>query len=204
MALLITGQPDLEMLDEAASADEALSALRRMKRRTNVLVLVSLALPGEHDAFWLIRSIRERCPTFAIVALGALAERSRVSRALFIGADGFVDKCVDPTAFLDALRRAAAGEVVLTGMPRDFLSPIVQDMEREHPPAPPLTVREREVLTVAAEGLTARQIATRLGLRERTVTTHLGNIYGKLGVGGRLEALNTAARAGLVTVGWGD
>ena len=55
---------------------------------------------------------------------------------------------------------------------------------------------------VAAEGLTARQIAARLGLAERTVTTHLAHIYGKLGVGGRVEAITEAARAGLVTVGW--
>ncbi len=64
-----------------------------------------------------------------------------------------------------------------------------------------LTEREREVLTVAAEGLTAREMATRLGVRERTVTTHLGRIYGKLGVGSRLAAVRLAARSGLVTVG---
>src|SRR5262249_50394612 len=64
-----------------------------------------------------------------------------------------------------------------------------------------LTGREREVLAVAAEGLTARQIATRLGVRERTVTTHLARIYGKLGVGNRLAAVRMAARSGLVTVG---
>ena len=63
-----------------------------------------------------------------------------------------------------------------------------------------LTEREREVLAVAAEGLTSRQIATRLGVRERTVTTHLARIYGKLGVGNRLAALRIAARAGLVSI----
>ena len=57
------------------------------------------------------------------------------------------------------------------------------------------------MLTVAAEGLTAREIAARLGVRERTVTTHLARIYGKLGVGSRLAAIRLAARAGLVTVG---
>ena len=55
--------------------------------------------------------------------------------------------------------------------------------------------------SVAAEGLTAREIAERLGVRERTVTTHLARIYGKLGVGNRLAALRLAARAGLVSIG---
>ena len=54
---------------------------------------------------------------------------------------------------------------------------------------------------MAAEGLTAREIAARLGVRERTVTTHLGRIYGKLGVGSRLAAVRIAARSGLVSVG---
>jgi DNA-binding NarL/FixJ family response regulator len=57
------------------------------------------------------------------------------------------------------------------------------------------------VLVVAAEGLTARQIATRLGVRERTVTTHLARIYGKLGVGSRLAAIRMASQSGLVSVG---
>ena len=54
---------------------------------------------------------------------------------------------------------------------------------------------------VAAEGLTARQIALRLGVRERTVTTHLGRIYGKLGVGSRLAAVRLATQSGLVSAG---
>jgi DNA-binding CsgD family transcriptional regulator len=57
------------------------------------------------------------------------------------------------------------------------------------------------VLKVAAEGLTAREIARHLGVRERTVTTHLGRIYGKLGVNSRVSAVIEAARSGLVTVG---
>ena len=54
-----------------------------------------------------------------------------------------------------------------------------------------------DILTVAAEGLTARQIGSKLGLRERTVTTHLGNIYKKLGAGGRMHAVAAATRVRL-------
>lgn len=202
LTLLIESQGDLQVVGHAASSDEALQLARRARHRGPVLVLVGLGLSGEHDAFWLIRAIRERCPSHTIVASGANAERTRISRALFVGADGFLDHSAEPTAFLDGIRRAAQGEVVLTGMPRDWLKPIARGLDREAAPVSALTAREREVLSVAAEGLTARQIATRLGMRERTVTTHLGHIYGKLGVGGRVEALSAAARAGLVTVGW--
>ena len=63
-----------------------------------------------------------------------------------------------------------------------------------------LTHREREIITVAAQGLTAREIGTQLGVRERTVTTHLGNIYRKLGCRSRLSAVSVAQRSGLLTL----
>ena len=77
----------------------------------------------------------------------------------------------------------------------------MEGIERRREVEVKLTEREREVLVVAAEGLTARQIATRLGVRERTITTHLARIYGKLGVGSRLAAIRMASQSGLVSVG---
>jgi DNA-binding NarL/FixJ family response regulator len=91
--------------------------------------------------------------------------------------------------------------MVLAGPSIEAVGPIADELDRRKDAEKRLTVREREVLTVAAEGLTARQIAGRLGVRERTVTTHLGRIYGKLGVGTRLAAIRVAARSGLVSVG---
>src|SRR5437867_1305542 len=126
---------------------------------------------------------------------------SSLRLGLVVVADGYVDKAAEPEAFLDGIRDAADGRVVLTGLPSDYLGPIAEGIEL-HGDEPPLTEREREVLSVAAEGLTARQIGVRLGLAERTVTTHLAHIYGKLGVGGRVEAIAEGARAGLVTVEW--
>jgi DNA-binding NarL/FixJ family response regulator len=199
--LLVGSQPDMEILGQAASADEGLQTIRRIRRRARVVVLVSLGIAGEHDAFWLIRAIRERCPSYVIVGFGAAPARIAISRALFVGADGYLDTSAEPELFLDGLRRAVDGQIVLTGLPPDYLGPLADDIE-VHAQDPLLTEREREVLSVAAEGLTARQIGARLGLAERTVTTHLGHIYGKLGVGGRVEAITEAARAGLVTVGW--
>jgi DNA-binding NarL/FixJ family response regulator len=127
-----------------------------------------------------------------------------ISRALFMGADGFVDKNLDPVAFLQAVRQAASGQMVLEGRPADLVWEIAERIERRRDVDAILTEREREVLTVAAEGLTARQIGDRLGVRERTVTTHLGRIYGKLGVGSRLGAVRAAASSGLVLVGPGE
>jgi len=200
LSLLIEDRPDMEVLAEAGSTTEALEAVRRI-RRDGVVVLVGLGLDGEHDSFWLIRTIRDRFPGVGVLGCGANADPLSISRALFMGADGFLDKSSDPVEFLQSLRRGATGEMVLAGPPTEWVGAIADSLERRQMVETALTDREREVLEVAAEGLTARQIATRLGIRERTVTTHLGRIYMKIGVGTRVAAIRVAAHAGLVSVG---
>jgi len=200
LSLLIEDRPDMEVLAEAGSTTEALEAVRRI-RRDGVVVLVGLGLDGEHDSFWLIRTIRDRFPGVGVLGCGANADPLSISRALFMGADGFLDKSSDPVEFLQSLRRGAAGEMVLAGPPTEWVGAIADGLERRQMVETTLTHRERQVLEVAAEGLTARQIASRLGVRERTVTTHLGRIYMKLGVGTRVAAIRVAASAGLVSVG---
>jgi DNA-binding NarL/FixJ family response regulator len=198
LALLIDERPDMEVLAEAGDGQEAFEALSRV-RRLRVVVLVGLGLEGERDASWLIRSVRERFPAHALLAMGANADPTMVSRALFVGADGYVDKNCDPPEFLVAIRKVADREMVLQGPAASSVGEIAESIDLRRDMDLRLTGREREVLAV--EGLTARQIATRLGVRERTVTTHLARIYGKLGVGNRLAAVRMAARSGLVSVG---
>jgi DNA-binding NarL/FixJ family response regulator len=199
MSMLIEDRPDLEVLAEVGSAEEALGALGRIRRHS--VVLVGMNLEGERDAHWLIRTIRERFPSIAVLACGARSDPMAISRALFLGADGYVDKNIDPVEFLQTIRQAADGEMVLAGPPNEWVGAIADGLEQRHEIETRLTEREREVLSVAAEGLTAREIAGRLGVRERTVTTHLGRIYGKLGVGTRVAAIRVAAQSGLVSVG---
>ena len=203
LALLIDQEPDLEVLASVGDPDEALAAIAR-SRRARMIALVALGLDGERDASWLIREIRDRYPTHAVLAVGADADPTGISRALFVGADGFVDKEVEPEAFIMAIRQVRERETVLVGPPPVAIGMIADRIERRRDIDALLTPREREVLTIAAEGLTAKQIAHRLGVSERTVTTHLGRIYGKLGVGGRLAAVRLAARSGLVNVGGSD
>ncbi len=200
LALLIDEQPDMAVVAQVGNAEEGLEAIAGYPRR-RLIALVGLGLEGEQDAFWLIRTLRERFPTLSVLACGANSEPVSVSRALFVGADGFLDKNADPIAFLDGLRDVMQGEVVLAGPPTSWIPEIADAIERRRDLVPMLTVRELQVLSVAAEGLTSRQIATRLGVQERTVTTHLGRIYGKLGVGSRVAAIRSAARSGLVSVG---
>jgi len=196
---LLADQPELAVLAECGTADEALEAIE-LHRAEKVVVLVGLGLEGD-DSYWLMRTIRERFPSFTVLACGARAEPIAISRALFMGADGFVDKNVEPAEFISSVRSALAGEIVLAGPPKDSIGAIADGIAHRRESETRLTKREREVLSVAAEGLTAREIAERLGVRERTITTHLGRIYGKLGVGSRVAAIRAATDSGLVSAG---
>jgi len=196
---IIDASPGLEVLASASSAEEAMGVVDRL-RRTRLVILVAMGLAGERDAYWLIRALRERFPGHVILGMGANADPNAVSRVLFTGADGFVDKNVEVEEFLAAIRSAGEEEVVIAGPAVASVGTIAEGIERRRSPTFRLTRREREVLVVASEGLTAREIADRLGVRERTVTTHLARIYGKLGVGNRLAALRLAAQSGLVSI----
>jgi DNA-binding NarL/FixJ family response regulator len=199
LSLLIRSEADLKVAGEAATAEDALEILRRLVRQTGVLALVALNLSGQRDSYWLIREIRETFPGVPILACGASSDAISISRALFLGADGFVDKTARPEDFLQAIRRGAGGDLVLEGLPPDGLAPLAARMARHRSGRSVLTGREREILSIAAEGLTARQIGSRLGVRERTVTTHLFRIYKKLGTDNRVGAIATATRFGLIT-----
>lgn len=203
LGMLLSTTGDMEVLVEAGSADDAMGSLRKLRRRSGVLALVALGVRGEHDSFWFIRELRDVYPSFTILAFSSRAEQVSISRALFAGADGFVHKNSQPSEFLAAVQSAGRGEFVMHGLEEGSLGAIVDGIDDQIESGRILTVREREILTVATEGLTARQIGTRLGVRERTVTTHLAHIYKKLGVSGRVSAIAAASRAGLVTAGYG-
>jgi DNA-binding NarL/FixJ family response regulator len=212
---LLSDVSDISVLADAGTADEALGAINALRRRSRVVVMVSLGLSDEErDADWLIRRIRDSFPTLRILGFDGNGRWGSISRALLEGADGYVDKNSDPEIFVESIRRTADGEVVLEGLPRDWLQRDGHGNGDE--PSEPallravhgdgeaevvnLTEREHDVLELAAEALTARQMASRLGLRERTVTTHLEHIYRKLGVSSRVAAVTEAAKMGLVSI----
>jgi DNA-binding NarL/FixJ family response regulator len=202
LRLTFAAEQDLLIVAETDDADEGLDLAVANRRQGLAVALVGLELAGDHDSYWLIRSLRQRCPELIILATGVALDRSAISQGLFAGADGFVHKNSSPERFVEATRRAADGEVVLEGLPRGALGGIVEDvdaLERRATRAM-LTDREQAVLAAAADGLTAREIGRRLGVSERTVTTHLNHIYRKLNVSSRIAALSAAARMGVVTI----
>lgn len=200
LKMLLESQPGLRVIGEADQADQALADLRTARAPGGrLLLLIGLDIKGAHDSFWLIRRIRESFPACVVVACGVEADRDTVSKAFFVGVDGFVDMNAEPREFVQALRDAARGQVVFVGPPTSWIGSITDDLNApEEEERKVLSDREVEVLTHAAEGLTARDIGERLGLTERTVSTHLHRIYTKLGVGNRMGAVQAATQRGLI------
>jgi DNA-binding NarL/FixJ family response regulator len=199
LELLVEAMPGCSVLAAVGDPSDALDAVGR-SRRHRITVLVGLTAAGEvDDAYSMIRAIREQHPSVGVLAMAADADAETISRALFVGADGYADTGSDPVDFCAALATAADHLMVLTGPPSGTLGEVAEALMHRRQIETGLTKREREVLELAAEGLTAREIGAQLGVRERTITTHLTKIYQKLGVGTRLAAVRAAARSGLVT-----
>jgi DNA-binding NarL/FixJ family response regulator len=200
LQMVFQGEPDFDVLGLADEPQLGLEIVSQARGHANTVVLVGLEFGGERDSFWLIRAIRDSSPQLIILATGTDLNRGAISQALFMGADCFIHKNSTPERYVEAARRAAAGELVLEGLPRGALGGLVEEMDNHRSSVPFLTDREQMVLVAAAEGLTAREMGRRLGVSERTVTTHLNNIYRKLGANGRVSALSTSIRMGVITI----
>jgi DNA-binding NarL/FixJ family response regulator len=196
LRLIVEQQPDMAVVAEAASAETALEALHGLSPSSPVVVIVSLGLPDTGDAYRLMTRIREREPHMPILAMGANADEMTLARSLFAGADGFADKCSTTHEFVGAIRDTADGETAMAGVATERLGAVAEGLRRHRADEAKLSARELEVVAAAADGLTARQIARKLGLRERTVTTHLSRVYTKLGVTNRMAAVASVGRSG--------
>jgi DNA-binding NarL/FixJ family response regulator len=181
--------PDVEMVAEAASAEEALQLA--IEERPDVL-LVDIDLPGM-DGVGLVHELAPRLPETRIVMLTVSSADHHLVDAMRYGACGYLTKDLGPEALLRAVRSAHAGELA---MPRRLAARLVRrlvDVSRSSPmtddPAlASLSAREVEVLRLLAEGLTDRQISEAFTISARTVETHVSSILHKLGVRNRAEA----------------
>lgn len=183
----------LAVVGEAADGEEA---LRKVPHLRPDVVLMDLAMPGM-GGVEATRRITEAHPATRVIVLTSLNDDSHVLPAVRAGAVGYLLKDCDPADLEAAVRAAARGEAMLN--PR-ATARVLAAVTREDPvrdALAALTPREREVLEELARGRTNRQIARALGVAEKTVKTHVGNVLAKLGVADRTQAALLAVRAGL-------
>jgi DNA-binding NarL/FixJ family response regulator len=173
-----------------AEVDKAEAALDLIQREPPDVALLDLAIPDPELA-GAIRSIAAARPAVKVVVLAAPRERDRILAAVEAGAAGCLFRESGPEQLLNGVRAVARGESPLSL--EAALALLGGRVEK-----PPLTPRERQVLTLVARGLANKQIAGRLGISEKTVKTHLGSAFQRLGVSDRTQAALWAERNGLL------
>jgi len=183
--------PDIEMVAEAASAEDALRVAPEV--RPDVL-LVDIDLPGM-DGVQLVKELAPRLPGTRIVMLTVSAADRDLDAAVRFGAVGYLTKDVDAASLVGAVRGVYRGELVMDPMKAARLvKGLVDRQGRERaatpggPPGTNLSPRELEVLRLLAGGLTDREIAAALTISIRTVETHVSATLQKLRVRNRVEA----------------
>jgi two-component system, NarL family, response regulator LiaR len=189
----------LELLDDIEVVGEAENGLRGVEQAaalTPDVVLMDLVMP-ELDGIAAIGRIKAAQPDVQIVALTSFIEEEKVTAALEAGASGFILKDADADDVATAIRAAYNDEVHLDPAAARILA-LGMRHRNEQRPVEALTERELEVLGLVGRGRSNKEIATDLGITERTARTHVSNILGKLDLQSRTQAALYAVERKLV------
>jgi DNA-binding NarL/FixJ family response regulator len=201
--VLIDSAEDLEIVGEAATGDDAV----RLARSTRAdVVLMDIRMPGT-DGIAATRAITDDddLAGVKVVVLTTFEIDAYVIEAVRAGASGFLSKSIEPADLLDAIRTVAGGDALLS--PKATQALLAEFATAGTGPAIPadrladLTTREREMMTLAAHGLSNDQIAERLFLSPLTVKTHINRAMMKLAVRDRAQLVVLAYQSGLVRPG---
>jgi len=188
----IKARPDLELVGEVGDGRDALVLIQELAPDVAVVDVNMPSLTG----IQVVTALNDlECRTRVLV-LTAFTDSDRVYDALAAGARGYLLKDVDRRTICDAIARVARGRTVFSPELHDGIADQIR--AHRHDPRPRLTRREREILTLAAEGRSAPEIARLLFLSPATIKTHLSNIYDKLGVKDRAAAVAKALREGVL------
>ena len=171
-------QADIEVVGETGTAQGGLELARTLNPD---LILLDVQLP-DRAGLSILPELLNHTPKPRVLILTSYADDAYIREAMRAGAAGYLLKHAGPSALLDSIRAALRGEIPLDASAVRVLT------QEDDDPLETLTVREREVLNLIAEGLSNADIAQTLNIAEKTVKTHATSIFAKLGVVGRTQA----------------
>ena len=186
VANIINQEPDLRVVAEAGDGVEAVEAFERHRPDVTLLDLRMPMMEGVE----VVRRIRERDPQARVIVLTTYDTDDEISRALKAGAKAYVLKDISADDLIGCIRDVLAGKT--------YIAPAAAATLAEGVTRVQLTPREMAALKLMADGKANKEIAVALDISERTVKTHLGHLFEKLGVTSRTEAIKIATRRGLV------
>ena len=190
LRMLLETEADIRVVGEAVDGREAVKQAESLRPD---VVLLDILMP-DMNGLEVIPKLREKSPESKVLILTGFLEYKFIAAALEDGARGYVVKTTDPRTLAKAIRAVQAGEIwaerkVLT----EFLDGLLKRVNNLRRPLPagqePLTAREHEIVQWVIQGMKNKEIAGRLSISEKTVKTHLSNIFRKLNVSRRVELL---------------
>jgi len=201
---LLQEDREIEIVAEAESGDEA---VQRALDSCPDVVVMDLRMPNK-NGIQATREIKSALPKTEVVVLSAFDDEEEVLQALEAGARAYLLKDDDPTSTLRAVHAASVGRLYLgPSLAKRVLQrmaaapPAVQaSLTRRSDAREHLTAREISILQLVAQGCKGREVASRLGITESTVRNHLRNIFTKLRVSDRRQAILYAVKNGLVSL----
>jgi two-component system, NarL family, nitrate/nitrite response regulator NarL len=183
-----------QLVGEAADGEQALQEIRRTQPDVAVL---DLMLP-KRDAIEVLEALEQEGPSTKVMIVSAYEDRTMVYRAIAAGARAYLLKLVKGEALCEAVLAVNRGETVIPPQLQGALADELRS-RRDRPDEPKLTARELEILRLAADGRSTKEIADELFLAVTTVKTHLQHIYEKLEVPDRVAAVAKVMRRGWLT-----
>jgi DNA-binding NarL/FixJ family response regulator len=192
---LFASVPDIEVVAEAESGAEVINRADQLQPD---VILMDIQMPGI-NGIQATRQIVNRHPDIGVIVVTMYKDDDSVFAAMRAGARGYILKGADQEEMLRAIRAVARGEAlfgpeIATRLVNFFSSP---QSEIAPQAFPELTSREHEVLDLIAQGINNQGIASRLSITEKTVRNHISNIFNKLQVVDRAQAIVKAREAGM-------
>jgi NarL family two-component system response regulator LiaR len=196
---MLESEPDIEVVGEGSDGSKA---LQLVEETYPDVVLIDVLMP-EKDGIAATHEIKETHPNVGVVVLSGHDERQFIFDALKAGASGYLLKTAELDEVIDTVRKVAAGEAKIDP---ELASQVLAEFQtyqqgEQADVFQPLTPREKEILRLMSDGLPNKAIASRLSISERTVTTHVANIYTKLQVNNRVSAIHEAMRRRILDLG---
>jgi DNA-binding NarL/FixJ family response regulator len=194
--LMLAGVDDLEMAGEAETGLRAVALAEELEPD---VVVMDLRMPGL-DGIEATRRLTQRAEAPAVIVLTMFEDDDSVFAALQAGARGYLLKGAPKAEILRAIRAVTSGEAIFgPAIAKRLMSYFAAPRPSSAPPEafPELTEREREILALVAQHQTNPEIARRLHLSQKTVRNHVSNIFAKLQVADRAQAIIRAREAGL-------
>ena len=183
---LLGAEKDIEIVGEAKNGEMAVKEAMRLQPD---VVIMDLMMP-KMDGAAATATLRDRLPEAKVIILTTFGSSDGIAHAIESGAAGALMKTADDAALISTIRSVAGGMTVI--------SPEIRRLLAEDPPIPVLTSRQTEVLQSMMRGLTNRDIAKQLGIRQDGVNEHVAAILAKIGAANRTEAVAIALRKHLL------